>query len=174
MEDSKKEKRQHTTWDFMFELYNQAMKDGIEIIGTTVYKGYKLGIWCQNQRSQYKNGTLSSERVVRLDSVGFVWDVNASSWDSYFELYKQALADGVDLTQEGLYKGVRLGSWVHTQRQRYKNGTLSQDRVDKLNSVGFVWDVSRNAWSSSFELYKQAKSEGVNPVAGTVYIKVLV
>ena len=41
----------------------------------------------------------------------------------------------------------KLGSWVSTQRQEYKNwlkglhSNLTQERIDQLNDIDFVWEV---------------------------------
>jgi len=35
--------------------------------------GYRLGIWQTNQRSKHKKGNLSSDRVKRLEDIGFTW-----------------------------------------------------------------------------------------------------
>ena len=32
-----------------------------------------------------------------------------------------------------------LGRWVHKQRDGYKKSKLSQDRIDRLNGIGFDW-----------------------------------
>ena len=40
-----------------------------------------------------------------------------------------------------------LGRWVSTQRSQYKlfvdgeKSTMTQERVERLNSIGFVWNV---------------------------------
>ena len=39
-----------------------------------------------------------------------------------------------------------LGSWVDNQRQFYKNNKLSEDRVDQLNEIGFVWNLEDVKW----------------------------
>ena len=39
---------------------------------------------------------------------------------------------------------VALGHWANTQRQTYKNGNMSQERIDKLELYkdrGWVWKV---------------------------------
>jgi hypothetical protein len=33
----------------------------------------------------------------------------------------------------------QLSHWCDNQRQLFKNGKLSQDRIDKLNELGFTW-----------------------------------
>ena len=35
---------------------------------------------------------------------------------------------------------MKLGIWVNTQRCQYKTGTLTQERIDQLNALSFVWD----------------------------------
>ena len=47
---------------------------------------------------------------------------------------------------------IRIGSWLNSQRQRYKKGKLSQDRIDKLEAISnFYWDPFEAAWEYSFE-----------------------
>jgi len=49
----------------------------------------------------------------------------------------------------GYKKNVKLANWVSTQRQEAKLGSkgrssrLNQERIDLLNSVGFVWEAQR-------------------------------
>jgi len=33
--------------------------------------GFKLGIWCNNRRQDYKKGKLSQERIEALEALGF-------------------------------------------------------------------------------------------------------
>ena len=39
--------------------------------------------------------------------------------------------------------GFTLGSWVGSRRKEYKNRTLSQERIDALEEVGFIWDGTK-------------------------------
>jgi hypothetical protein len=34
----------------------------------------------------------------------------------------------------------QLADWCDEQREAYHSGNLSQDKIDKLNSVGFDWN----------------------------------
>jgi len=44
------------------------------------------------------------------------------------------------------YLSFRLGKWVSTQRVNYKKlmegklSNMTQDRIDELNDIGFIWD----------------------------------
>ena len=44
------------------------------------------------------------------------------------------------------YKGnPQLGMWVHNQRNKYKKGKLSKERIKLLNKIEFEWEVSKEA-----------------------------
>ena len=42
--------------------------------------GFKLGQWCEIQKRGKKEKSLSQERIKRLDSLGFVWDLPKAYW----------------------------------------------------------------------------------------------
>jgi hypothetical protein len=39
-----------------------------------------------------------------------------------------------------------LGNWVHTQRSYYNRKELHNDRINHLESIGFVWDPCDMKW----------------------------
>ena len=50
----------------------------------------------------------------------------------------------------------KLASWVRAQRTDYKNQRIAQEKVDLLESIGFVWNVLvRNTWE---EMYAKLKA----------------
>jgi len=60
----------------------------------------------------------------------------------------------------GKYRG--LGRWVEKQRANYieKSPILTQDQIDKLNAIGFVWVLCpRVDWDERFEQVVQFKRE---------------
>jgi len=58
-----------------------------------------------------------------------------------------------------------LARWVKRQRYQYKllqegkRSTLSKDRVQALDDVGFVWDSQRAAWLERLGELKQFRKE---------------
>ena len=59
------------------------------------------------------------------------------SWETQLSMlvqYKTNHGDCNIPTRQG-----QLGMWVNTQRANYKKNKLSQDRIDRLNDIGFVW-----------------------------------
>jgi len=48
--------------------------------------------------------------------------------------------------------------WVDTQRQAYKKGKLSEERINLLNGIGFEWE-RRVGWDKRFEQLKRYKKD---------------
>lgn len=44
-----------------------------------------------------------------------------------------------------------LGIWVSKQRQLNKKGKLSQDKIDRLNSLAFTWSTTDADWDDKFK-----------------------
>ena len=64
------------------------------------------------------------------------------SWeDQYARLERWVKEDGSARVQKSaVYEGVRLGAWVQAVRQRYRLGTLSGERVMRLEGLtDWVW-----------------------------------
>ena len=96
-----------------------------------------LGKWVSNQRS--KRDHLDSDRISRLESIGFVWDAWDLQWEEMFakllEDYRQVHGDC--LVPRGYKHDPSLGTWVMTQRRQ--RDELGSDRISRLESIGFVW-----------------------------------
>ena len=116
-----------------------------------------LGTWVDTQRHSYKKAKLSDERIARLESIGFVWDMREQEWlDRFNELTDYEAENGdCDVPQS---QGP-LGLWVNKQRMLYKNGKLSQKRVDLLENIGFVWEPLDLVWMACFDELVDFKCE---------------
>ena len=118
-----------------------------------------LGDWVTDQRRQYKgwkqgsSSQLTADRRQKLNALGFVWQVrNRPEWDQrYNEMleYKEKFGD-CKVPQH--YKANKaLGKWVAKQREQFKllkkaqHSFLTPYRLEKLNDVGFVWQVRTGA-----------------------------
>ena len=127
----------------------ELLKEYIKIEGRlpkelTVYKGVKLGMWLKYQRKAYDKGILSSEREDLLTSVGVKLDIDIreSRWLENYELLKEYIEIEERLPKElTVYKGVKLGMWLNTQKQAYKRGNLSSDKENLLHSIGITFNI---------------------------------
>jgi superfamily II DNA or RNA helicase len=101
-----------------------------------------LGIWVSTQRSKRKTGKLSSEQIALLNSIGFKWAPEESSWDSNFIKLKEFLKlNGHCDVPARFSEDTKLAKWVHHQRDKKSNGKLLPERERLLNSIGFSWRV---------------------------------
>ena len=116
-----------------------------------------LGRWVSSRRKEFRGGKLSEERIARLESIGLVWDLNEQEWlDRLDELTKYKNENGDCNVPE---RQGPLGEWVKRQRQSFKKGKLSQERVDMLESIGFSWEPIDETWMSRFDELTNYKGE---------------
>ena len=94
---------------------------------------------------------MQSISVKIVDSIG-------SSWDEMFGVLMKFKAREGHCNVPGLHcEGTfPLGSWVGTQRQT--KDTMSAERRQRLNDIGFVWDVLDAQWEEAFAALMQFKA----------------
>lgn len=122
-----------------------------------------LGGWAVDMSERYKRWQEGQEHVSPemvdkfnlLSAMGFGFDIVRSrrgerSWDASFNLLKTYLAETGNTRVPHHYKAdYRLGSWVAVQRKEYKllsegkQSRLTQEHMERLQSVGFEWTVRR-------------------------------
>jgi hypothetical protein len=108
----------------------------------------KLGQWVSNQRVNKEN--ISAERRKRLDDIGFVWDPFASAWDEWFAALttfkaREGHCNVPAAHVEGTFK---LGMWVNEQRTN--RNTVTAERRQRFDAIGFVWEAHENRWEEGF------------------------
>ena len=134
------------TWD---EPYGQLVafkeKQGHCRVPTESSENPELGTWVGNQRKAFRKGKLSAERVARLEALGFEWDPVTAAWEAMFQAlvaFKENQGHcGVPAKRS---ENPQLGTWVSNQRYVYKKGRLSEERVARLEALGFEWDRKKH------------------------------
>ena len=100
--------------------------------------GEKLDRWCTKQRAVYQQGRLSSDRVARLEQLGFVWNPRVTSWEVMFvalAAYRQSTGN---CSVPARWKdNPKLATWCNEQRVAHNSGKLSDDRINRLQEIGF-------------------------------------
>jgi hypothetical protein len=81
------------------------------------------------------------EQCQRLDDIGFVWDAVTQQWkESFAALLVFNQREGhCRVSNRHKADGYNLGAWLN--RQRGNKGSLSPERVQRLEEIGFVWDT---------------------------------
>lgn len=105
---------------------------------------YPLGAWVRKQRANKKK--ISEDRYRKLADIGFEWDPLATVWEEgfrYLQFYKKW--HGTYRVPSGHKEnGYRLGQWVSIQRFQNAKGKLSEDRKQRLDEIGFIWDARKS------------------------------
>jgi hypothetical protein len=123
--------------------------------------GIGLGAWIIGQRHRRNKADLTEDRLRRLGELGFVWDPYNDKWEAaYNALVKFVNREGhCQVSYEHLEDNYRLGGWVVHQRHNKLN--LTEDRLSRLNELGFVWDPLTTKWEAGYSaLVKFKDREG--------------
>eukprot|EP00978_Attheya_sp_CCMP212_P009002 scaffold21187_cov54-Attheya_sp.AAC.7 len=142
-------------WDQRF----QELVDFKKINGHTNVptKSGPLGTWVRTQRKQYhlykegKYSPFTNDRREKLESIAFVF-VRRSTitpWDQRF----QELVDFKKINEHTNVpqKFGPIGSWVNVQRREFrrleggKYSALTNERRDKLDSIGFSFNIHKKS-----------------------------
>lgn len=109
----------------------------------------KLGLWCCTQRQARKRGTLSEERVQKLNDIDFEWEQLDSEWMRNYKKLEAFFREHDRWPKRG--EG-SLSTWCNTQRQSRKNGRLTKERIRRLDEIGFIWEYDREEeWQKNYD-----------------------
>lgn len=83
------------------------------------------------------------------------------TWQKKYDLLKEYVSlEGCLPIRSVIYKGVKLGAWLDTQKQNFKKGKLSPEREALLRSVGVDFEASQQEkneakWNQNYSLFKE-------------------
>lgn len=118
-----------------------------------------LARWVEQQRRDYRLKTLSSDRIERLESLGFIWDAKAIFWEEMFAaLTEYREGHGDCLVPDHYAEQSQLSWWVAAQRKARLSGQLEPERLQRLDAIGFVWDAQEVIWQESFRALVEFRS----------------
>lgn len=136
----------------------------LRVPNTYTQNGINLGRWIQIQRQFYKKNKVTYDRVVLLNKIGMVWNLDRSlkynlKWALvYKEVLKYYEENGnieIPIEYSVIIKGeeVYLNNWIAVQRTMFLQGKLSLDKKEMLDKVGMVWKIrNRYSWDKMFSL----------------------
>jgi superfamily II DNA or RNA helicase len=112
-------------------------------------KNPRLGRWLYEMMKKKKSGKISQSTFNLLNELGVNWNSLRSSWDKMYELLieyirlnRNASISIKDKNNQKLYY------WVIRQRVASNRGTLSKDKKQLLEKIGFKWKrrKSEDVW----------------------------
>lgn len=133
--------------------------------------------------SDLASGGMNEERIAALEGIGFVWALapgwDSNTWNVHLEELKAYKQEHGDCLVPSKYSpNPQLGKWVVNQRAQYVQyiketqagatnpsvGGLTEDRIAKLEEVGFSW-VGRGRGQSNRARQKEKAGESEKPRA---------
>ncbi|MGN0667130.1 MAG: Helicase associated domain protein [Huintestinicola sp.] len=90
-----------------------------------------------------------------LDDISNTFEM---SWESTFQVLCEFINQNKRFPyQKEKYNGLSLGCWCDSQKMMYRNGRLSEVRINALEEIGFPWDTLEEAWNIKFSMLKAFK-----------------
>lgn len=85
----------------------------------------------------------------------------SSKWrDSYTLLKEYCASNNIDsytfIKRSVIVNGMRVGAWVEKQRMEYQHGKLSNEKIQLLDSINFLWSEDE-LWKRKFNLLLKFK-----------------
>lgn len=111
-------------------------------------KEVRIGTLINHLRNEYNTGKLLDEQISELEAIGMVWELRARFKDRLAPLkaYYNEVGSLGDIKVKDIYqfqgKDIRIGSLINCLRTEYKQGKLSQEEIEVLNSMGMIWDAT--------------------------------
>lgn len=120
----------------------------------------ELGIWVATQRKAKKSDKIDNKHVNLLDALGFSWEPYDDTWDRRFsELQEFKKVHGHCNVPRSYPVNPQLDLWIRRQRNYLGQDKLEAEKVQRLEELGFVWEVKKTHWEDNFselKIYKNA------------------
>jgi len=165
-------------WDKYYQLASEYYKEKTFLNVPYSYNvnsdgvNYKLGYWIKKQRNLFINGKMPEERFYLLEKIGMIW-INErypsvfkmSDKEVIFEYANAYFSEKNDLRIPYQYsvhdsfnqRTVFLGRGMEYIKYLYINGLLSEEEIEKWESIGIDWDYHPKiilTWNEKYEAVK--------------------
>lgn len=132
-----------------------------------------LGRWLGRQKNLYNNDKLTSEQVAKFELLGVEWeyerDKRFEKWYSLLCEYKREYGN-VDVPSGYVSPdGKKLGNWCNNIRTMHRAGKVCDERVERLNRLGFDWIPFGVYWKEGYIHARQYYEEYGNLDVGKQY-----
>ena len=170
-------KAQAELWKERFlELVEYRAKHGHCLVPNHWTENAPLALWVKRQRYQYKlkkegqHSNLTDKREMALQELGFVWDSHGAIWEERLnELKQYRESRGHCNVPANFAENRQLAIWVKCQRRQYRlfcegqRSNMTEERIQKLSSLGFVWNPrSRSSSTSCFGASESASQTSLS------------
>jgi hypothetical protein len=161
--------KQELLWEKSYEKLREFYEVHGRFTVPTMLKNGKtnpLRLWITNQRKHYTECRIRKDRILKLEAIDFTWKEGIALksqhqsqrlWDAAFHKLTKFREDkGHTFVRRD--DGMALWRWTEKMNWKRKLGTLSPEREERLESIGF-WDPSPPGYQERGENTEKSEEE---------------
>ncbi|WP_320113691.1 Helicase associated domain protein [Draconibacterium orientale] len=163
-------------WDFMFQKMQKFYEINKHCTVPREHKDRTLYGWYRKQKLLHKAKLLPKEHFEKLKSINFYfgdghelfWDKKwMNSYNQLLEIYHSTGDSNVKRHKENTHPLFYISNWVALQRWKYNKNSLKDWQIEKLEKIGFQWNMSQgpnqshivDEWLEKLTLLEEYKKE---------------
>ena len=109
-----------------------------------------------------------------LDVLNNIENKCTDSWmDNYYLSYEYIKLFNISIKQRTVYKNHNIGKWLNNNKQYYKKGNLSQEKISLLKTIcdlnKNIDDIRDDKWNEMFDILSKYLKQGNTLKTNTVY-----
>jgi hypothetical protein len=133
-----------------FKLYIYHYQNNSTSVSEAQGHNSKLVKWIKQQKEDYKNGILSKLQIDLLKELDFDWTIDPPpTWDDMYQELVQYRTNHGSALINGKINSI-LAKWTQQQRKDYNRGRLDEDKIERLEKLGFEWYPEDVHWNAMF------------------------
>lgn len=149
----------HNGWN----LWYHKLDDWLKLEGRSAYPNKEnnpgLYAWIMSQRVKYNKNDLSSQRIDKLNQLNFIWNLQDKSWDEKYQKLIDWRKQQTNLSKWPSQRSKEpieheLAVWFLAMRSQYKKDIVRDDRLKKLNDMGFSFEPQMAKWLNHYNIIK--------------------
>jgi hypothetical protein len=165
-------------WNRRIEQLKQFRKEhGHCIVWMPYASDRSFALWAREMRHRRRYGRLSEERFRQLDALGFAWTVTWDGprvWELRLRELKRFRKEHGHCQVPNKYRPNRaLSQWANRVRAERRAGRLPEDKVRRLDALGFAWAGPPTCWDVVWERHleelKQFRKENGHLEVPNIY-----
>ncbi|UII29058.1 helicase associated domain-containing protein [Fulvivirga maritima] len=168
-------------WAEKFDEFSKHVNNGILNLPTSINgERNPLYTWWMNQKISFKKNSLPDDKIQLFTRLGLSLEMDEKqverSWDENFEELKNYIDSSGVLRIPHKIEGTLnpMYSWFRNQKTAYRKGTIPEERIEKFESIGILFDDSTSEsrgftkWSNKLrEIAQFIENSGHYPKAST-------
>ncbi len=119
--------------------------------------------WVKSQRLARDKEKLDESKLALLTELGFVWNPQEAAWEEMFLALSQFQQVRTHCLVPAQWpNNPSLARWVDQQRRDYRLKQLPDDKIARMEALGFIWDSKAIFWEEMFAALTEYREQQGN------------